>query len=168
MNKTLNKYELIEFGFSSNLTRFMTFFNLLETNVGLCISFLVNNADPKVSYPFLNRLNAQGKLDVLRELIAYKGLTTEKQFSEDFNKWFKLASQTRVARNRYVHGYWEVLVTAEKPIRFHPTDWTSRMGGEKKDNAASLEMDLDEFKAIADEMESVFEKFGSLRKKYGV
>ena len=42
------------------------------------------------------------------------------------------------------------------------------MGGEKKDNAAVQEMDLDEFKAIADEMESVFEKFGSLRKKYGV
>ena len=119
MNKTLDKYEMIEVGFSSTLTRFMTFFNLLETNVGFCISFLVNHADPKASYPFLNRLTAQGKLDVLRELIAYKGLTTEKQFSEDFNEWFKLASQTRVVRNRYVHGYWEVLTTAEKPIRFH-------------------------------------------------
>ena len=67
-----------------------------------------------------------------------------------------------------MHGYWDVVPHVEKPIRFHPTDWTSRMGGEKKDNAAVQEMDLDEFKAIADEMESVFEKLGSLRKKYGV
>jgi hypothetical protein len=168
MANTLNKYEMIEVGFSSTLTRFLMFFNMLETNVGLCISFLVNHTDPKASYPFLNRLNAQGKMDVLKELVTYKGLTAEEQFTADFNEWFKLASQTRVARNRYVHGYWDVMPHVEKPIRFHPTDWTSKMSGEKKDKAAVQEMNLDEFKAIADEMESVFEKFGSLRKKYGV
>ena len=107
-------------------------------------------------------------MDVLRELVSYKGLKAEEQFTKDFNEWFKLAFQSRVARNRYVHGYWEVMPRLEKPIRFHPTVWTTGVDGEKKDNAAIQEMSLDEFVAIADEMESVFVRFGSLRKKYGL
>lgn len=169
MEKTVDKYQLLEFEFSSNLVRFLKLFNLLERNVGLCISWLVNHSDPRVAYPFLDKLTTQGKMDILKELIFYKYSETNQEMIRDFNEWFKLASEARAVRNRYIHGYWDALFSrGENPIIFQPTVWTSGVGKRKAERDSSQKMSLNEFKVIVQEMESVFEKFMELREKYDV
>lgn len=165
MEKTLNQYQMVEFEFSTTLTRYLKYFNLLEKNVGLCISFLVNKSDSKAAYPFLDRLNTQGMMDVLKELIFYKNTENNDEIIRDYSQWLKLASKTRVARNRYVHGYWDVTPhLKENPIRFYPTKWTSGVGKEVADSYSCQKMSLDDFKKVAQEVEIVFEKFNQFRK----
>ncbi len=165
--KTLNVYEIVEYEFALTLSRYLKYYNLLEYNVGLCISWIVNNSDPRASYPFLDRLTTQGKMDVLKELIFYKASTNDSDIVEDFRLWLKVASKTRAARNRYVHGYWDVLPhLKEKPIRFNPTVWTSGVGRMVTDADSCQEMSLEEFKEAAKEVEVVFEEFNKFRKKH--
>jgi len=169
MEKTLDQYQIIEFEFSSGLQSYLKHYNLLERNVGLCISWLVNHNDPSAAYPFLDKLTAKSKMDVLKELIYYKNSETNEEIIRDFKEWFKLASETRVARNRYVHGYWEVSPWVQnKPIRFNPTIWTSGVGKRKTKDHSQQEMSLKEFQMIVQEMKDVFEEFMQLRKKYDI
>ena len=169
MVKTLNEFELVEYEFSTTLVQYLKYYNLLERNVGLCISWLVNHSDPRVTYPFLDRLTTQGKMEVLKELIFYKNSNKNDAIIEDFSQWIKIASKTRAVRNRYVHGYWDVVPhLKEQPIRFYPTVWTSGVGKLKNNKDSCQKMSMDEFKEAAREIEIVFEKFNEFRDKHGI
>jgi hypothetical protein len=163
MKKTLNEYEIVEYEYSSTFTRYMKLFNLMDYNVGLCISFLVNRADPKASHPFLDRLTSHAKLEVLKELVNYKGLSADKEFTRDFDDWFKLASRSKAIRNQYIHGHWDVAPSLEKPIRFTPMKWVSDTSTNNTE-----QMTLDEYLETMGELNIVFDKFMQLREKYGI
>jgi hypothetical protein len=169
MDNSLNKYQDIEPEFSSNLLKFLKYFNLLERNLGLSISFLVNDKDPHVAYPFLEKLNTQGKLDILKELIFYKNSETNEEIINDFNRWFKEALETKAIRNRYIHGYWHIRDDrTENPIIFSPTTWTSGVGKVATETDSDQYMSLSEFKDVVQKMEALFESFSALRGKYGI
>ncbi len=161
--KMLNEYEVVEHEFAMAFTHYVKIFNMMELNIGFCIRFLVNRADPSAAHPFLDRLTINGKLDVLKELVDHKGLQEKEGFKKDFDDWFKLVSKTRAARNRYIHGGWDIAPDVERGIRFTPMTWVDDMGGSKTER-----MTLVEFKELMKEMDFVFEQFSRLRKKYGI
>ena len=163
MKRTLEEYEIVEYEYSSAFARYVRLFNLLDHNVGLCISFLVNRADPKASHPFLDRLTTHAKLEVLRELVNYRGPSADEAFTRDFDDWFKLASRSKAARNQYIHGLWDVAAHLEKPIRFTPVQWVNGTSANKTE-----QMTLDEYLETLGELKVVFDQFMRLREKYGM
>ena len=164
MTKELDEYESVRVEFALAFFKYINLFNMLERNIGMCISFLVNRSDPHASHPFLNRLTAHAKMDVLKDLIAYKGTEAKDGLKEDFDKWFQFAAKSKAARNRYVHGDWDIAPSLNKPIRFTPNQWN-----DDKDTSSNTEhMTMDEFLGMMAEMDSVFEQFSALREKYGI
>jgi hypothetical protein len=163
MKRTLEEHEIFEYEYSSAFARYVRMFNLLDHNVGLCISFLVNRADPNASRPFLDRLTTHAKLEVLRELVNYRGPNADGEFTRDFDDWFKLATRSKAARNQYIHGLWDVVPHLERPIRFTPAQWV-------KDTSANNteHMTMDEYLEMMGELNVVFDQFMRLRKKYGM
>ena len=49
----------LEEDFSITLVRLLRQFNLLELNLGLAISFLVNSKDPESAYPKLSKISLE-------------------------------------------------------------------------------------------------------------
>ena len=82
---------------------------------------------------------------------------------KDFDDWFKLAAESKAARNQYIHGLWNVYPQGKKPIQFTPVDW---VGSHGKD--ITVEMTLDEFFNKMGKIEFVFNSFMSLREKHGI
>jgi hypothetical protein len=166
MEKTLNEYEIIEFEFATNLSRFLSVFNNIDTNLGLCISFLVNRTDPIAAHPFLKKLTTHGKIEVFKELILYKKSKIDESIVKDFSHWLMLFCKAKALRNNYVHCVWDVQPSIkEKPIRYHLSPWNI---GEGKDKDRFHQMSLDEFKTDVQEMEEISKKFSELRNKYWI
>jgi len=147
----------------------MQTFSYLELNIGHCIRWLVNRNDLESAHPLLDRLTTHQKLEVLKELIFYKFANDKPKMISDFDQWFIKAAKTKAARNRYVHGVWELAPQAkETPIRFRPIKWSTGTGKpiQTKDDVQYLT--LSDFKKIVAEMSAVSRKFNELREKYGI
>ena len=169
MNKNTKSLEFEHTAFSAALVRYLTSFNLIDKNVGLCISFLVNSNDPRASYPLLERLNTQAKLDVLRELLFYKRMEKQSDMLDDFTSWFKRMSESKVQRNRFIHGQWYLIPNQNgKPVAFSPTTWTAGIGREKTRLDKEQRLSISEFEAVATELEQLLNEFSSLRKKHSL
>ncbi|WP_200254128.1 hypothetical protein [Thiococcus pfennigii] len=140
----------------------LRYFNFLELNLGLCIRFLENPADPEKSHAKLGKTSIQEKLDRLTNLLVKKKLITDR---EEFDVWYQEAKEARCVRNYYVHGTWEYLpLKTEKPLSFRLPPWRSEnLRGEEK-----LTMSITELEQDAQDIREAFEKFMSLRQKYNV
>ena len=84
-------------------------------------------------------------------MIHFKEPSFDEAFTQDFCDWFKLASQSKAARNQYVHGLWDVAPYLEKPIRFTPAQWVHDMGATKTE-----QMTLDEYLEMMRELKVQF------------
>ena len=137
-------------------------FNFLKLNLGLCIRFLENPKDPEKSHPKLARTSIQDKLDKLKQLLTDNDLIKNKP---EFDAWYAEASEARSIRNYYVHGTWKHLpLRSGKPLGFRLPPWrTEHLRGEE-----AATMSLNELEEDAKNLQSVFEQFIKLRRKYGV
>ncbi|HKJ80827.1 MAG TPA: hypothetical protein VJ954_02290 [Ignavibacteriaceae bacterium] len=149
--------------FNSALIRFFCNYNLLETNIGLCISHLWEPADPSTTYSRLANMTMEQMMMKLKDLFMSEINQEGVDSVNNFNDWYEKASNARYIRNRYVHGHWEFL-RGEKPIKVSAPPWMKERMGED----ASEYMTIDELEAIAEQMKSIFEAFMLIRKKHGI
>ena len=56
--------------FAKALVKLLKFFNLIDTNVGLCLSHLSNPSDPVGAYPQLAAQTTQQRFEALSLLIS--------------------------------------------------------------------------------------------------
>ena len=151
--------------FSIALVRLVRYFNLLDENVGLCISHLASPSDPQASYPALAKMTAEQKMERLLELFTSQEIISDEGSISEFAGWFERAAQARSIRNRYVHGHWEYLpMRSEKPVGVRAPAWMQ----EKLGPDANETMSLSDLETVADELVGVFEDFVQIRKKNGV
>jgi hypothetical protein len=159
----VNTQDNPELQLSDAIFRLLKYFNLLEENVGLCISYLANPADPKATYKYLGEKSAKQKIDWLRDLLSGSELVDDKGLRE-FQEWCERAKRARSIRNPYVHGHWEYLPKrSEKPVGFRAPAWKRNKPGHE-----SVEMTLDDLEAIVGEMKSIFDELVKFREKYHI
>jgi hypothetical protein len=164
LTRQLDEYEIVSADVALAFFKYVNMFNLLERNIVLCISGLDTGSDRYTVQARLSGLTTQAKLEVLKELIAHKCMNADSGLGQDFDQWFTFATKSKAARNRYVHGYWDIAPELEKAIRFTPNQWIA-----DKDSSSETErMTMPEFLGMMEEMNRVFDQFGKLRSKHGI
>jgi hypothetical protein len=160
--KQLGYFEIVEFEFSRNFVKYLKNYNQLDKNIGLTIALLVSCHDPKLAFPMISKLSTHNKMCVLQKIVRKKFSNTDSNMVRDYDDWLDRVSKSRTERNQYIHGYWHLAGSlTDKPIMFSPINWEIEKA-DNKDQTFSLE----EFKTIADELESICIEFGNLRRKY--
>ncbi len=154
-----------EFRFARAIVKLLKHFNLLDINVGLCISHLANPGNPQASYPRLAKQTSQERFDELRELVATGIGSPTKVDREDFNIWLVDATRVRSIRNRYVHGNWEHLAhRPNAPVSVSAPVWMREKLGSETDET----MTLDHLENVAEEVAQVFKRFMEIRRRHGI
>ena len=155
-----------EVKFAQAIAKLLKYFNLLDTNIGLCLSHLISSSDPSASYDGLASMTAGQRFDELRRRVVEVGAGLPKRLDvKAFEDWFEDAVWVREARNRFVHGNWEHLpLRKDAPIGVSAPPWMkSRLG-----KLANQQMTLAELQTIADRIEQVFHRFMSIRGAHGI
>jgi hypothetical protein len=82
-----------------------------------------------------------------------------------FDKWALRAEGIRPLRNYYVYATWDYLpLRKEAPLEFRIPPWrTEQIGGKSQGP-----MRIEDLEADAERVESVFEEFQSIRRRYRV
>ncbi len=151
-------YEEFELEFLKLHLEFMNTFNLLDTNLTLCIGFLLTGGAPSLAYPLVTKLSVHGKMQYLKDAINSDLFEDQTEMVEKFNSWLTLAQKAKGQRNDYVHGRWRInRSNRDLRVCFEPQFWTK----------AKTEMfSMEEFRTIVSQMLNILEKFHVLRKKY--
>lgn len=160
----LNPNQLEE-EFSIALVRLLRQFNLLELNLGLAISFLIDSKNPKSTYPKLSKMSLEKKLHEFCRLIEKSDLYRSHDYKNELNSWSSRATEARWIRNFYVHGHWQLLpLREERPVSLSAPPWMREKLGITKE----IKMTIQELQNMAESMEYLFKDFMRLRKKLGV
>ncbi len=129
-------------------------FNLLDLNLGLCISFMHSVEDPKSAYRRIERMSFSQKLEEL------DGLTTSLTCHADYQNWTTQALEIRDLRNQAAHGVWErYLPTIEQPIGLRMPPWAQ---------GNTTKFSIEQLEAKAAEVHHIFETFQAWRRKHEV
>ena len=114
--------------FNSLLVDYLNTFNILETNIGLCISRLENNGID-AAYNKLKNLSCEKKIDYL-----YKIVRTEKKIKDikELEDWCINAHKARNERNKYIHGCWSYLPHLEESVELVVSPWQKEKYGVKE------------------------------------
>jgi hypothetical protein len=152
--------------FCRAIAKLLRNFNLLDTNIGLCLSHLLEPNDPQSSYPRLSRMTSQARFEELRRLVIEGAVALPKRTDHaPFEQWFEDATWARELRNRFFHGNWEYLPhRKEGPVGVSAPAWMrERLGlfAEERMTLASLE-------ALADRVADIFDRFMQIRRTYGI
>lgn len=151
-----------QYRIDSALGKILRYFNLLELNLGLCIRFLENPGEVEISHSWLAKSSVQEKVDRFTKLVREKELAKDQRELDD---WYEAVAKARCLRNYYVHGTWEYLpLRKEAPVGFRIPPWRS----EQINGNSLLLMTFEELEVDAAVVQSVFEQFAKLRRKYGV
>jgi len=149
--------------FEKALVRLIQSFNYIDTNIGLCISHLLNPSDPTKSYPSLAKMTAEKRIKKLKNLLEDTNIAVSENARTEFMMWYESAVNVRNIRNRYVHGNWEFLpLRHEHPISVSAPPWMRKPLGP----LASESMSLSQLEIIVDEVEDVFQKFMQFRRRF--
>ena len=163
MTRKLDEYECIRADVAQAFFDYVNIFNLLESNVTLCISSPERKAGSTTILSQLSGLTMHRKMEMLNDRIAEGCFVARDGLREAFDKWFEFAIQSKAARNRYIHGRWDIAPGFEKPVRFTPNQWSST-----DPQSHTEHMTMNEFLELMGEMNRVFEGFNKLRTKYGI
>jgi len=144
------------------LGKILRYFNFLELNLGLCLRALAHPNDVSASHSLLRRLSMPETISRLRKLLE------ECEHIPDikaFEKWTIRAEDIRPLRNYYIHATWDYLpLRKEAPLEFRIPPWrTENVGGRSQGP-----MRIEDLEADAERVESVFEEFQTIRRRYGV
>ena len=144
--------------FNSLLVEYLNTFNLLELNVGLCISHLSKIEQHEI-YKKINKMSFEKKLEYLLEL------TSSEENKQDLYFWCKDAHSKRHERNMYMHGQWYLIPHLDQCVEFRIAPWV-------KDKYANVypgsRFTFHQLESIVTSMKSCLEAFFDLRKKYGI
>jgi hypothetical protein len=154
-----------EVRFALAISRLLKSFNLIDTNVGLCLSYLKCPSNPKAAYKVLANQTSQQRFDELEDhLFEGVGFPANVDLG-DFRAWFADAARARSIRNRYIHGLWEYLpLRVDGPVEVSAPPWMKEKLGE----LAKETMTLAELEAVADNLAEVFDRFRQLRNRYKI
>jgi hypothetical protein len=147
---------------NSALGKILRNYNFLELNLGLCLRTLANRDDPSAIHGYLNRVG------ILRALGRLKGLLDECELISDtseFDEWCQRVEEVRLLRNYYVHATWEYLpLGSEESLGFRIPPWRR----EKIRGSDQGRMRIEDLEADAERIETAFDEFMAIRRKYGV
>jgi hypothetical protein len=161
----MSSHDDAEVRFALALVKLLKFFNLLDTNVGLCLSFLISPSDPESAYEQLSNKTTQQRFEEMKAFVADGTGFPKAVDPEHFGEWLTDATRARAIRNRYVHGNWEYLPYRQvKPIAVRAPTWMKGKLGEE----AEERMTVAELEAVADEVEQVFHRFMKIRRAHGI
>lgn len=161
----MSAHEDSEVRFAQAIVKLLRYFNLIDTNVGLCLSRLTNPTNPEASYERLGNQTSQQRFEELRARVA-EGIGFPKVVdSEEFGQWLSDATRARSIRNRYVHGNWEYLsLRTECPVGVNAPPWMKPKLG----SLTQETMTLEKLEAVADEMEQIFNRFMKIRQRHRI
>ncbi len=151
--------------FGKEVVRLINYFNLIELNVGLCISFLKNPESPSAVYPALSRMSVEKKIDWLKDLLGSGVFDDRTEALIEFNRWYERTTGARAIRNRFIHARWEYLGShLDQPIEVASPAWMrEKLGGEVTERLSFREL-----RVIVNDVASIFGELMHLRTKYGV
>lgn len=162
--KTLDSYDVVRYEFTAAFANFINQFNLLEINIGLCLRLSPTNPELRATNKQLDSLPFHGKLELLTMLVDQNAFVTSKKgLRKEYHAWLLSMNQMRAARNSYIHGYWDVYPSVERPIRFRPMVWET--AGER--NGAE-DMTLLEFLEQMEGFNQTFKQFFDIRREFGI
>ena len=147
--------------FNSLLVEYLNTFNLLETNVGLCISHLVDSSVEE-SHKLLARTNCEGKIKRLHEIVKSRNILKSKINFQELEDWCADAHQKRHQRNKYIHGHWTFLPHLENGVELNVAPWIKEKYG------ASERMSLQELDVIVHELKDCFRQLMAIRQNNGI
>lgn len=162
--KTLDFYEVVKHEFATAFANFINLYNLLEINIGLCLRLSPTNPELRATNKQLDSLSFHGKLQRLTKLVDQQAFATRKKgLRNEYHSWLQVMDETRTARNRYIHGYWDVYPAVERSVRFRPMAWE-----ESETKRCTEEMTLPEFLEQMKELSQTFDKFMHIRRKFDI
>lgn len=137
-------------------------FNYLEMNLGLCLRFLENPDDISASHAYLNRAGMSQTIKRLKKLLDECEHIPD---TLEYDEWMERAEEIRSLRNYYVHATWEYFsLHKEAPLRFWIPPWRK----ESIEGRAQGTMRIEDLEADANRVETAFNDFMAIRKKYRV
>ncbi|MBX2869919.1 MAG: hypothetical protein KTR18_14665 [Acidiferrobacterales bacterium] len=161
--ETLETIEDIETSIAKSLFRLLKWFNLMEINLGLSISHLLNEGGSTASYNSVSKMSLDRKLTKFLDLISEDERLNIGKI--DLDGWRARVNTARLVRNAFVHGYWEILpINPESPISLQLPPWAVK----SKENYSGSKFSAIDVEAAADDMGRVFGEFMHFRKKLGV
>ena len=151
--------------FANGIVKLLRYFNLIDTNVGLCLSHLTSPHDPEAAYPRLAKQTSQQRFDELNRLVVNGTQFSTNSEREEFDAWFKDATRARLIRNRYVHGNWEYLPRrSAAPVGVWLPAWMAGKPGQDTHESMTLE----QLEDTANEVENIFERFREIRRRHEI
>jgi hypothetical protein len=137
-------------------------FNFLEKNLGHCLGHLENPDSPSKSYKYLNRAGMPQTIKRLKKLLDESEHLSD---TSGFHEWIVSADEIRALRNYYAHATWDYLPLSEDaPLQFSIPPWRK----ETIKGANQGRMRMEDLEADANRIESIFNDFMVIRRKYGV
>jgi len=137
-------------------------YNFLELNLGLCLRFLANPGAPDASHKYLTRTGLPQAIKRLKKLLDN---CEHIQDTSEFQEWMERVEEIRSLRNYYIHATWEYMpLRVNAPLGFRVPPWRNEMIRDSDQGS----MKIEDLEADANRIESVFNEFMIIRKKYGV
>jgi len=147
--------------FNSLLVEYLNTFNLLEKNVGLCISHLEDSSTEDV-YKSLANTSCEKKIENLYEIVKTKNLLKSDGNLKELKDWCENAHQMRHQRNKYMHGHWSFLPHLEHGVELNVAPWVKEKYG------GSERMSFQDLNAIVQEIKECFKQLCDIRRKNGI
>jgi len=149
-----------ELRINAALGKILRYFNYLELNLGLCLRSLENPGSPEDSHSYLNRAGLPQTIERLTQLLDECEHVPD---TSEFQDWAKRAEESRLLRNYYAHATWEYLpLRNEAPLGFRIPPWRKEL---IKGNHRGT-MRIEDLEADAYRIETTFNEFMKIRKKY--
>ena len=102
--------------FNSLLVEYLNTFNLLETNIGLCISHL-EDSSIEDNYKLLAKTSCEKKIEYLYEIVKSEKILNSDSDLQALEEWCINAHKMRHQRNKYIHGHWSFLPHLENGVK---------------------------------------------------
>ncbi len=144
--------EDLELQFLRAYKNYIYIFNLIESNIVLCLSHAKREGDFSSTVDKFNKYSFNEKVRRLKNLTKSSGLY--KYFCE----WFELMERCRSMRNKIVHGHWEFKWWLDASIHFDIPAPVNEQG----------KYTLEEFTNELEVLNKVMENFSQLRKNYEI
>lgn len=146
--------------FHSLLVEYLNTFNLLEMNVGACISFL-ETSSREDSYLSLAQTSCKRKIENLYEIVKTTKILKSSRNLQELEEWCENAHQMRHQRNYYIHGVWSFVPHLDR-VELNVAPWF------KGKYEGGSRMNLHEFSIIVQELTDCFIKLKQIREKNGI
>ena len=145
--------------FNSLLVEYINTFNLLEGNVGSCITTLADSSR-EYSYKLLAKTSCEKKIENLYKIVQSKDTLKNTRNLKELEEWCENAHKMRYQRNHYMHGVWSYLQHHDR-VELYLAPWF------REKFEGSTKMTLQEFADIVQGIKDCFQQLMAIRQKNG-